>query len=317
MTKTFGILGHGSIGKRHAQNLVRLGHKVLTFDPSNPIPKSAPPFIAMHDEQDLINNADAILICSPTALHYEHLVKGLFARKPIFVEKPIGDTEKCHFLGSVMGRDPFMVGYNLRFHSCVKKAKEWLDNGILGQIQWASFVVGQKNDKLDYLRDGVILNWSHEIDLALYLLGPAKVLQASARVTGSGEDIADIWLQHDSGARSSIHLDYVTKPEIREAWIVGANNRIGMDLVGRNASLGEYVHRGDDSFDQNYVEEIRAFIDRIDGKETIGCNAKEGLAALEICLQARRLAGLSSETFAHSIPWTPPSESTPTPKSNS
>jgi predicted dehydrogenase len=303
MTKTFGILGHGSIGKRHAQNLVRLGHKVLSYDP-NVLGNAT-------DEQDVINRADAILICSPTSLHYQHLVQSLLSNKPIFVEKPIGDTEKTFFLSSVMGRAPFMVGYNLRFHSCVKKAKEWIDNGILGQIQWASFVVGQKNDKLDYLRDGVILNWSHEIDLALYLLGPAKVLQASARVTGSGEDIADIWLQHDSGARSSIHLDYVTKPEIREAWIVGANNRIGMDLVGRNASLGEYVHRGDDSFDQNYVEEMRAFIDRIDGKETIGCNAKEGLAVLEVCLQARLLSGLTNTSPTCSGSSTPTENSTP------
>lgn len=285
--KTFGILGHGSIGRRHAQTLKRLGYDIMTYDPAQRTDI---------DEQEIINKADAILICSPTSLHYQHLVQSLFARKPIFVEKPIADTEKCHFLASIMGRDPFMVGYNLRWHSCVKKAKEWIDNGILGPIHWASFVIGQKNDKLDYLRDGVILNWSHEIDLALYLLGPAKVLQASARVTASGgEDIADIWLQHDSGARSSIHLDYVTKPEIREAWIVGANNRIGMDLVGRNASLGEYVHRGDDNFDQNYVEEMRAFIDRINGKETIGCNAKEGLAVLEICLQTRKLAGLNDQ----------------------
>jgi predicted dehydrogenase len=310
MVMTFGILGRGSIGNRHAKTLLALGHKVVSYDPAQKAGSA--------DERDVINSADAILICSPTALHYQHLVQSLFAKKPIFIEKPIGDTEKCHLLAPIMGRDPFMVGYNLRFHSCVKKAKEWIDNGIIGQIQWASFVVGQKSDKAAYLLDGVILNWSHEIDLALYLLGPARVLQASARVTPSGgEDIADIWLQHDSGARSSIHLDYVTKPEIREAWIVGANNRIGMDLVGRNASLGEYVHRGDDSFDQNYVEEMRSFIDRINGKETIGCNAKEGLAALEVCLQARSLAKLSTETFAHSIPWTPPSESIPTPKSNS
>lgn len=293
MTKTFGILGYGSIGKRHAQTLKRLGHKVVYYDPL--VVANIP---AATDEQDLINQADAILICSPTAQHYQHLVQSLFSKKPIFVEKPIADTEKCQWLSSVMSRDPFMVGYNLRFHSCVKKAKEWIDSGVVGKIEWASFTIGQKNDKLDYLRDGVIFNWSHEIDLALYLLGPANVLQASARVTPSGgEDIADIWLQHESGARSSIHLDYITKPEIREAWIVGANNRIGMDLVGRNASLGEYIHRGDDSFDQNYVEEMRAFIDRIDGKEAIGCSGKEGLAVLEICLQARRMAGLNEQSI--------------------
>jgi hypothetical protein len=37
---------------------------------------------------------------------------------------------------------------------------------------------------------------------------------------------------------------------------------------------------------------MQAFLDRIDGKETIGCTGEEGLEVLKICLEVRKQAGL-------------------------
>ena len=75
------------------------------------------------------------------------------------MEKPIGNKlhQKMQFID--------MVGYNLRFHSCVLKAKEWRTSDFLGILSGPTLSALEFNDKPDYLRDGVILNWSHEIDL--------------------------------------------------------------------------------------------------------------------------------------------------------
>jgi predicted dehydrogenase len=278
-----GVIGLGSIGSRHANNLKILGHEVIPYDIKQPIEWPDSPQSLLDDAI----KADAVVIASPTPLHWDHMRVVSNAGKPFFVEKPIADQPMGGGFGALM------VGYNLRFHSCVIKAKGWIDAGHLGRPLWGNFVVAQYSDKPDYLRDGVILNWSHEIDLALYLLGPAYV---KACATYSDEDIADIILRHTNGSQSTVHLDYLTKPEIRQTIIVGSESTIIIDLVRRNAWLRSSedvmldMFQGSDTWNDNYLDEMETFIARVEGKETIGCTGQEGLEVLRICLQAKKLS---------------------------
>ena len=284
-----GIIGFGSIGRRHAHNLLELGHTIYVYDPDDSMGRS------VESEQELIEKSDAVVIASPTTHHFAHL---LMARdKPVFVEKPIAATmDQLIILG---GKSyPLMCGYNQRFNSAVKQAKAWLDGGLIGSPTWATFCCAQYNDKPQYLRDGVVLNWSHEIDLALYLLGPAKVHSAAVS-GGEHDDAADILLSHQRSVISHIHLDYVTKPERRGFAIGGPGGWIEVNLPERRATLHVpeaeegALHYWDTegSYDQDYKDEMQAFIDRIDGKETIGCTGQEALDVLEICLKVREMGG--------------------------
>lgn len=287
--KTIGIIGLGSIGMRHAKNLTAMGHRVVGYDP-------------IEERRKLFNGGalteDAYVIASPTDCHLSDVISTGVSGKATFVEKPIFHSlaytpRTSHIL---------MVGYNLRFHSCVKKAKKWLEDRLIGQPLWANFTLGQYSEKEPYLRDGVILNWSHEIDLCLYLLGEAQVRASATRVTPypdhqGNDDLTDISLEHADGCRSTVHLDYLTKPEIRQGIIVGTDGTIIFDLVNRHAWLrdegGIVEHfEGQDNWNDNYVEEIKAFLNRIDGKETLGCTAEEALKVLDICLRVRKEAGL-------------------------
>lgn len=312
MTKTIGVIGLGSIGARHSKNLRELGHHVIAYDPL------MSGKLGSWTLEQVLADAEAIVIASPTPDHLDHLVMAVLAGKPCLIEKPIASwmgkpprnlANALH----VAERDkiPLMVGYNLRFHSCVKKAKEWLDAGLIGNPLWANFTLGQYSEKPPYLRDGVILNWSHEIDLAIYLLGAAKVAASSTRVSRPGEansdvnvymvttgdDMTDILLTHESGCRSTVHLDYITNPEQRYFTITGDKGRIIVDVADRIVTLQidnkvAESHRFQDTWNDNYIEEMQAFISRIDGKKTIGCTGKEGLEVLKICLEVRKQAGL-------------------------
>lgn len=294
--KNIAVIGLGSIGMRHAKNLHDLGHKVFGYDPDK---KAAAELQKMWgggamtgsstDLDEVIERSEAVVIASPTETHFDMIAK--CEGKPVFVEKPIGGR------GAPIVGNVIMVGYNLRFHHCVKTAKSWIADGLIGEPLWANFVCAQYNDRPEYLRDGVILNWSHEIDLALYLLGPAKLASSMTRLNRGKDDMVDIILSH-SKCPSTIHLDYVTQPEIRQTVIVGKEGSIILDLRSRNAWLRgnagiimDHVE-AHDSFDDNYVEEMNAFIDRIDGNNTIGCTAEEALAVLKICLNVRTQAGL-------------------------
>lgn len=301
MSKTIGVIGLGSIGARHAGILTGFGHRVIGHDVAI-IAKTSVPLVQL---DKLIADSEAIVVASPTPYHAEHMNRALTAVKHVFVEKPIShdgiDTLRTLLDSAHLSsrRCVVMVGYMLRFHSCVIAARDWITAGDIGTPLWGNFTCAQFNEKPAYLRDGVIFNWSHEIDLALYLLGPGHVAAASARIKDGSDDLADIIIEHEGGARSAVHLDYLTRPEIRQSLVVGTAGTIIMDLAHRQAWLRDADggvlehHIGTDSWDQNYVDEMRAFIDRIDGKETLGATGEEGLAALQVCLDARKIAGVS------------------------
>jgi predicted dehydrogenase len=297
MTKTIGVIGLGSIGMRHKTNLWKelKETEVVGYDP-DPSKANGTGWI-MGDLRAMIEMCDCIIIASPTYMHREHLHLCAGAAMPVFVEKPIADciTDAAD---EITYEGVTMVGYNLRFHSCVKAAKEWLDGGDIGQPIWANFTLGQYSAKPPYLRDGVIFNWSHEIDLALYLLGRGSVAGSSTRLSDGRDDVSDILMTHENGCHSVVHLDYVTNPEVRQGIIVGTKGQIIFDLVNRHAWLrgsdGDMIDsfEGHETWNDNYIEEMKAFLDRCDGKKTIGCTGAEGIEVLKICMQVRKEAGL-------------------------
>ncbi len=292
--KTVGVIGLGSIGAVHAKNLKSLGCDVIVHDPKLP---------ETRDSEYVLGNSDALVISSPSNDHaFQILVAP--AGKPLFVEKPIGVSGSDVIeIEAVLRhkKNPIMVGFNLRFHSCVKKAKEWMDAGLIGKPLWANFTCAQFNDKPAYMRDGVILNWSHEIDLALYLLGSGSVSCSSTRLSNGRDDLTDILLTHKNGCRTHIHLDYLTKDELRGFTIVGTTGSININLLNggvgclnrdSGGSIGDSLYTPNNSWNENYIDEMKAWLDCIDGKETIGATGEEGMETLRICLEVRKQAGL-------------------------
>ena len=291
------VLGAGSIGSRHIKNLTELGHNVEVYDPTHftastrgeVLHFTAPTRDEVLDE--IIPNSDAVIIATPTSNHVVDIYDCHMAGKPMFVEKPLVDSYTDWI--SVPTDNIKMVGYNLRFHSCVKKVKEWMGEGRIGKPIWAQFTCAQFNDRPEYLRDGVVLNWSHEIDLAVYLIGVAEFVAAAVT---KKDDMADIALRHEhTGCQTVVHLDYLTKPEKRGFWITGEEGSICADLVQRTAWIKKdnkvvELYAGQDNWNGNYLDEMRKFIDRLNGKEVIGCTAAEALLVNGLCFQAKGVA---------------------------
>lgn len=288
---TIGIIGLGSIGLRHAKSLLAMGHEVYGFDPDIERLGMLIKVGGINgDGQNPYSGYDGYVVASPTHMHIEHLQWCINAGHPVLVEKPIADQK------IVIGNHPIMVGVNQRYHPCVQQAREWLKDGLIGAPRFATFSVLQYNKKY---KDSVILNWgAHEVDLALYLLGGAKVAQCKAEHKGGIETVATIMLEHSSGVESSICLDYLTKPQKRWFSIKGDQGAIACDLERFTASIAIYQNNISDvvslpgSMDDTYVDEMQEFLRRIDGKKPdgIGATGEEGLACLKLLLEAQKLA---------------------------
>jgi predicted dehydrogenase len=281
-----GILGLGSIGERHARNLLDLGHKVEFHDPRG--------LLDSMPRNEVIKNSDAIIICTPTVNHAEDLIDVLGAGKHVLVEKPIGYDCPPFIAGLIMGarsKHKHLVvatGFMCRFHPEVQRAKELIDAVYFGRIKALYLNVLQKNTKPDYLRDGVIRNWaSHEIDIARYLLGNLTVSNAEVKLSKQGQDVELIANMYSIEHECDVFLqaDYLTSPERRIFAIRGTD-------MGRDFNLV----KGQAVWDQTYIDEMEAFIRAIDGKDPGPlADGVDGVAALQLVMDIREKAGLENE----------------------
>ncbi len=312
------VIGLGSIGLRHARHLLDVGARVIGYDPS---PQRAIEFASLggavaKNAEQAIKSASRAIVASPSPLHLEHLEAAISLGRPVLVEKPLAVSipgvesaiKKAHDASI-----PVMVGFHLRFHSAVRTASDLIEDGRIGDHSWSRFVSSSylpewrpgEDHRTGYANDpasgGVIFDLAHEFDLALHLGGPFSTIAADATQSGQigiqSDDMADILLKHTSGCRSSLHLDYLTRPRIREADIVGTNGRLRLDLVNRRLSvfgLDELVETQSwpTTPDDDYRSQIRAFLSTC--PPTYMCTGEQALLSLNEIVTARRLCGLPS-----------------------
>lgn len=316
----FGVLGLGSIGSRHAGNLLALGERVAAYDPSTDRRDWARSqgIEPVESREALLEMSDALIIASPNGSHLGDLQDGVAAGCHCFVEKPIAHTVEglSDVLDSTTEKElRVFCGLNLRFHPAVLEGKRLLDQNAIGAPLWASLISShylpgwrpQQDYRQGYTADpatgGVIFDIIHEFDLANFLLGPARTVAAVARNTGvieiASEDCADIILAHEGGVHSTLHLDYVTRPTQRTTRIGGLDGVIEIDLVKRSVThidaTGDVAAHHDfsaTSSAEDYVLEMTAFVGNVKENTPPQCSGYEGLKVLEQVIAARRLCGL-------------------------
>lgn len=155
-TMTIGLLGCGKQGQKHQYLLESWGHTVVVHDPK----------YRKHKRLDeVLEEAEAVIIAAPTEDHY-HLTRWcLCAEIPVLVEKPLSHTyEQAKNLVSLVEdtRTPLMVNHNERFHPTLQSLTSL--RPIQGRII-ARRNVGQPGGSL--IQRVMI----HDIDICNWLFG--------------------------------------------------------------------------------------------------------------------------------------------------
>lgn len=141
-----GILGLGSIGKKHLKNCIFMKNVnvVAVADASKAeLAKAKNMGIRETYEryQDLLNNAciDAVIIALPNFLHKTSSCAAAEKGFDILIEKPLGrTTDECKTILNCAEKNDvkLMVGFNYRFLSCNQVIKSMIDEGVLGDIEF-------------------------------------------------------------------------------------------------------------------------------------------------------------------------------------
>jgi len=315
----FLVAGSGSIGRRHLENLRRLGETAATLyrtgrrDPAAPVVEAPQQFDLA---RALASRPRAVLVCNPSALHLPVALAAARAGAHILVEKPLSHSlEGVDDLAAEVRRRRLvaLMGFQYRFHPSLRRVKAWLEDGAVGdvvsaRVHWgedlASWHPGE-DWRRGYaaradLGGGAVRTLCHPFDYLRWLLGEVEsvVAELSGTLGLDVEDVAHVSLRFASGALATVALDYIQRPRTHGLEIVGSRGRIRWADEDGVAYLHD-AHRDrvtpfvpPAGFSRNslFLDEMRHFLACLDGREEPQCPLADGRAALEVALAALRSA---------------------------
>ncbi len=186
------IIGFGNIGQVHYEKYLDLNVDIQAVVETDKTKINLLHSKGLDTYKDLskfksIDEIDFIDICSPTYLHYKHLIKSMKYNKAIFVEKPVVRTkEEVNYLRNLSYQSPIFVGeveqYNPRLISFLKYQDSPKLIEMFRKVNLDFFL---KNNKLWFLDErlsgGIVLDLMiHDINLLILKYGKPVVNDVKA-----------------------------------------------------------------------------------------------------------------------------------------
>ncbi len=186
--------------------------------------------------EDLLNGADldAVVIATPVRFHYEMAKACLSLGKHVLVEKPLTQTEaEAEELVELAERKGLvlMVGHTFLFSPAVRRMKEIIDAGDIGEVQY----IAARRLNLGLFQKDINVAWDlapHDISILLHLLDerPLSVsCQGSSHVTRGIEDVTMMYLTFTRNRCAFIHDSWLDPKKVRRMTVVGSKRMIVYD----------------------------------------------------------------------------------------
>jgi predicted dehydrogenase len=196
---------------------------------------------------DLLNDdtLDAVAIATPSPTHADLVDQALRADKHVFVEKPLAldrsTTERLVSLADARGRR-LMVGHVLLFHPAVRRLKELLEAGELGEL----FYLYCNRQNLGRVRHDENALWSlgaHDVSVLLHLLDDEPIEVSARGDSYVQEGIADVVFCHlrfATGITAHLHLSWLDPHKMRRITAVGSKRMAVIDDMETERKLTIY-----------------------------------------------------------------------------
>jgi predicted dehydrogenase len=254
-------------------------------------------------------SVEAVVVATPVPTHYELSRAALEAGKHVFVEKPpamrADEMTDLVRLAEKRGR-VLMPGHLLLYHPGVRKLKELVDSGDLGDV----LCVYGNRQNLGTIRTNENALWSlgvHDLSVILHLIGeePAEAwAHGNAFLTPGVEDVVFCYLRFPSGKIAHLHLSWLDPHKMRKLTVVGRDKMAVFDDMELERKItvyekapeqpaqtyGEWRTRTGDIFspkianDEPLRLEVQHFL-RLVRNGTDGTEARYGLAVVRVLEQ--------------------------------
>ena len=310
------VIGGGSIGRRHLRNLISLSYRELAVFEPNELGRRELAKLG-YKTFDCLNKAldwqpQVAVIASPTDKHTEQAIQAARLGIHLFIEKPISHTMSAlKSLSEEVAKRQLvtMVGCNMRFHHGPRHVEEELasvGNVLSIRLHCGSFLPRwrpHQDYRLSYSADcesgGAILDCIHEIDIALWLLGPGVMIAAAhipaKSISLETDGLVEMLIQHHCGSLSSINLNYIERDYRRNYVIIGDKGTIEWDfgrgevlVFGQDGNVAKKIKEPADwELNNMYVDEMKHFLHCVEVGEGTSNPVDNAIETLRVALEAR------------------------------
>jgi predicted dehydrogenase len=228
-----GVIGYGYWGP----NIVRNFHgqersRVVAICDKSPkslqrARQSYPEIRAIDECNDILTatDIDAIAIVTPVWTHYELAKIALENGKHVFVEKPFTcTTAQAEELIELAERKnlTIMVDHTFLFTGAVKRIKEFIDNGTLGDL----YYYDSTRVNLGLFQHDVNVLWDlapHDLSIMDYLIKdkPEAIVATGERHLNGVADIAFLTLYYPNNMIGHINVNWLSPVKVRTTLIGG------------------------------------------------------------------------------------------------
>ena len=304
-----GVSGVGSIGLRHTRLLSQRGDlDICVADPVDAHRRAAldlPGVITATDtiEELLDRGLDGLIVATPDQFHISQAEAACRKGVPVLIEKPIAENvERCASLVETIKETgvKVLVGYPLRHNSLFLKAKEFVDQGLIGgpvsfQIMLGSYttLVAAKNRFNQSDKNKLFVDYSHEWDYLQWFLGRVKRVVGISHTSGNREkkqdpNVVNALLEMESGISGTAHLDYIQSPGTRVFTVIGDEGTLSINATRMSITVQMYEddfereYHVPETFDSMMLRQIKHFIDVIDSDTECRVTVDDGINALRV-----------------------------------
>jgi predicted dehydrogenase len=258
----------------------------------------------------------AVFVTNPNTRHLPVALAAARAGCHLFIEKPVSHSlDGVDELARLVREKRLVafVAYQFRFHPGLKLIKRMVDEGRFGNLVNAHIVNAEYlpdwHPYEDYrqthparrdLGGGSLRIQTHEMDYALWLFGmPTRVFAVGGHVTHLDVDVEDsvsVLMQCQPQGKPlpvHIHLDYAQRPPQRVCEIAGDAGKVRYDyytneIVFHDHATGISETHNLARFERNvmFLDEMRHFLDCVEGKAAPLIDLQEGINSLKISLAA-------------------------------
>lgn len=319
------IVGYGSIGKRHLQNLVSLVKAGLISVPVESITlvesernrreKAAKDFgfIVRDSLSEALNQKqDIVFICTPSDMHIPLAQQAAEEGCHLFIEKPLSTSlEGVRELMAVLNRTRknCLVACNMWFHPSVKKLRDILSSGKLGKpllfrsywghhvAQWHPGKDLRKHYSLNQDQGGGTLFdvGAHEFFYVPRLLGEIEYAKTDLGPLGfldtNVDDYSHTMVRLKNGLAGSFCFNFMDRCRRRGLEIIGEKATVIWRSEGRNPSRERIIiYTGNGPWNEIPMENSANIMYEETLKHFFNCVAKgekpvQSLASAENILQ--------------------------------
>jgi predicted dehydrogenase len=237
-----GVLGAGHLGKIHIKCINEIPDFELIgfYDASSEVRKKVSEEFklkAFKNMDELIEQAEAIDIVTPTLSHYDCASRALKKFKHVFIEKPVtSNVDEAKSLIELMheANVKVQVGHVERFNPAFQSARKYIDNPMFIEThRLAQF--NPRGTDVSVVLDLMI----HDIDIVLSVVRSniKRISASGVAVVSDSPDIANARIEFDNGCVANLTASRISMKNMRKTRIFQRDAYVSIDFLDKQSNI--------------------------------------------------------------------------------